>query len=329
MQDRRQVCFIPYGGGLRCIFHHTYHCFNNYDHTIRQDQVCVRAPGRGISSLLGQDARYRGWTFSPGSNQPPVQGPFHRQYRLQGLGLASSPIHDKLWCSWDLKGKCALGPFLSILVIECQHKCLNVNLCPWMDKVQIKSKGMFLSLSTLILKNNVLCLSAGNRRNRFREKLAVYSQKAVSVWSTGLSGGAPDSVRCARLACAKWPLLGIHRRRTAIIHRTVRCAPDCPVCQRSAGPTVGRGIRVRHVAEPTVGRGHRTVRCAPDCPVCTRHVRCANGSKAANGRLRHLRKEIGHRTLSGVHRTVQCARRQKARMAFQICSQRLLAALGL
>jgi hypothetical protein len=27
-----------------------------------------------------------------------------------------------------LKGKCALGPFLSILVIEYQHKCLNVNL---------------------------------------------------------------------------------------------------------------------------------------------------------------------------------------------------------
>jgi hypothetical protein len=48
-----------------------------------------------------------------------------------------------------LKGKCALGPFLSILVIECQHKCLNVNLYRWMDKVQIKSKGMFLSLTTL------------------------------------------------------------------------------------------------------------------------------------------------------------------------------------
>jgi hypothetical protein len=39
--------------------------------------------------------------------------------------------------SRGLKGKCALGPFLSILVIECQHKCLNVNLCPWMNKVQI------------------------------------------------------------------------------------------------------------------------------------------------------------------------------------------------
>jgi hypothetical protein len=48
-----------------------------------------------------------------------------------------------------VKGKCAFGPFLSILVIECQHNCLNVNLYPWMDKVQIKSKGMFLSLSTL------------------------------------------------------------------------------------------------------------------------------------------------------------------------------------
>jgi hypothetical protein len=55
-----------------------------------------------------------------------------------------------------LKGKCALGPFLSILVIECQHKCLNVNSCLWMNKVKIKSKGMFLSLSTLVLCTNIL-----------------------------------------------------------------------------------------------------------------------------------------------------------------------------
>jgi hypothetical protein len=33
-----------------------------------------------------------------------------------------------------LKGKCALGSFLSILVIECQHKCLSENLCQLMDK---------------------------------------------------------------------------------------------------------------------------------------------------------------------------------------------------
>jgi hypothetical protein len=48
-----------------------------------------------------------------------------------------------------LKRKCALGPFLSILVIECQHKCLSENICQMLDKVQIKSKGMFLRLSTL------------------------------------------------------------------------------------------------------------------------------------------------------------------------------------
>jgi hypothetical protein len=94
--------------------------------------------------------------------------------------------------------------------------------------------------------------------------LGSSSQESAESGSTGLSGGAPDSVRCARLARAKWPLSGIHRRRTAIIHRTVRCAPDCPVSQRSAGPTVGRAICAGHVAEPTVGRGHRTVRCAPD-----------------------------------------------------------------
>ena len=97
--------------------------------------------------------------------------------------------------------------------------------------------------------------------------LAVYSQQAVSVWCTGLSGGAPDSVRCARLPRPKRPLSGFSPATSAKIHRTVRCAPDCPVSQRSAGPTVGRGICARHVAGPTVGRGHRTVRCAPDCPV--------------------------------------------------------------
>jgi hypothetical protein len=45
-----------------------------------------------------------------------------------------------------LKGKCALGPFLSILVIECQRKCFCVDLCNVVDKVQIMSKGMFLDL---------------------------------------------------------------------------------------------------------------------------------------------------------------------------------------
>jgi hypothetical protein len=52
-------------------------------------------------------------------------------------------------------------------------------------------------------------------------------------------------------------------------------APDCPVSQRSTGPTVDRAICAGHVAEPTARRRHRTVRCAPDS------VRCANGSQSA------------------------------------------------
>jgi hypothetical protein len=36
---------------------------------------------------------------------------------------------------------------------------------------------------------------------RRREDLAVYSQEAVSVWGTGLSGGALDSVRWCTGQC--------------------------------------------------------------------------------------------------------------------------------
>jgi hypothetical protein len=70
---------------------------------------------------------------------------------LDQSGGALDHIHREV-----VKGKCALGPFLSILVIECKHKCLNVKICPWMNKVQITSKGMFLSLSTLVLCTNIL-----------------------------------------------------------------------------------------------------------------------------------------------------------------------------
>jgi hypothetical protein len=56
------------------------------------------------------------------------------------LGWHKSPKRGRL------KGKCAFEPFLSILVIECQHKCVSVKLCLGLNKVQIKSKGMFLDL---------------------------------------------------------------------------------------------------------------------------------------------------------------------------------------
>jgi hypothetical protein len=111
------------------------------------------------------------------------------------------------------------------------------------------------------------------------------SEKAALGTSTAVYGYNSPDCPVGR-SQANSTLSGIHRRRTAIIHQTVWCASDCPVSQRPAGPTVGRAICAGHVAEPTARRGHRS-------------VRCANGSLAANGRLCHLWKEIGQRTVSG------------------------------
>jgi hypothetical protein len=119
--------------------------------------------------------------------------------------------------------------------------------------------------------------------------LGSSSQESAQSGSTGLSGGGS-----ARLVRAKWPLSGIHRRRTTIIHRTVRCAPDCPVSQRSAARSAwdtwpsqrlegGTGLSGVHQTCPVRQRlqvcqrsvspckvrnqAPDSVRCAPDCPV--------------------------------------------------------------
>jgi hypothetical protein len=76
-----------------------------------------------------------------------------------------------------------------------------------------------------------------------------------------------DSVWCARLARANWPLSGIHRRRTTIIHRTVRCAPDCPVSQRSAARSAQDTWPSQRSGGGTELSGvHRTVSGAPTAP---------------------------------------------------------------
>jgi hypothetical protein len=111
-----------------------------------------------------------------------------------------------------------------------------------------------------------LCLSAGNRKRTIGNVLA-------RVAKTLLSLGAPD---CPVVQAGSSELAALGNSSATYGYNS----PDCPVSHRSAGPTVGCAICARHVAEPTVGRGHRTVRCAPNS------VRCANG------RLRHRRKEI-------------------------------------
>jgi hypothetical protein len=70
-----------------------------------------------------------------------------------------------------------------------------------------------------------------------------------------------------------WPLSGIRRRRTTIIHRTVRWCTGLSGEPTAASATVGRAIRARRV--PPANGADRTVRCAPNS------VRCANGYNSA------------------------------------------------
>jgi hypothetical protein len=98
--------------------------------------------------------------------------------------------------------------------------------------------------------------------------------------------GAPDSVRCASLALVKRLLSGIRRRRTTIIHRTVRWCTEL-----SGEPTVSwTNGRPRN---PRVTRGRaNSQKGAPDYPVCTGQCLVRQQLQIANGRLRQNRKEI-------------------------------------
>jgi hypothetical protein len=83
----------------------------------------------------------------------------------------------------------------------------------------------------------------------------VFSQTSTSLWCTTLSGAQT-------IPTTNSSLLGKSEGAETRIHRTVRCAPDCPVSQRRP--------RQRSTAQsagdawpgPTVTWSHRTVRCA-------------------------------------------------------------------
>jgi hypothetical protein len=99
--------------------------------------------------------------------------------------------------------------------------------------------------------------------------------KSCSVWHTGLSGGAPDSVRCARLNSGEQAALGRIWQCMTIIHRTVRWCTGLSGEPTAARASVGRSIRGRRVARANGQQGHRTVQCAPDS------VWCANCHESA------------------------------------------------
>jgi hypothetical protein len=108
----------------------------------------------------------------------------------------------------------------------------------------------------------------------------------------------------------------VHRTVRWAVHRRTRRSRETINGVRlkftglSGEPTVGRAICAGHVAKPTTRRGHRT------CPVRQRLSGCQRSTAPFLERNR-------------APDSVRCASRQKARSAFQDCSQRLLAALGL
>jgi hypothetical protein len=153
----------------------------------------------------------------------------------------------------------------------------------------------------IVLETNDLCLSAGNRRNQVGKEMAcsakdslVWVHRTVRWWTRQGRVRPADSDELAALGTST-AAYGYKSPDCPVVHRTVRWCTDCPVSQQSAGPTVGRGIRSRRMAEPTVRRGtglsgvYRTVSGAPTA--------------------RNLQRSASPNKERDPHRTVRYARR--------------------
>jgi hypothetical protein len=82
-----------------------------------------------------------------------------------------------------------------------------------------------------------------------------------SVCHRTVSGAPPDSVLCTRGLHAELVTFGKIQRRSAIIHRTVRCTLDSVRCPRE------ERLWNSPASENCSVIIHRTVRCTSDCPV--------------------------------------------------------------
>jgi hypothetical protein len=103
-----------------------------------------------------------------------------------------------------------------------------------------------------------------SRKEKDWKRVGCVQPTAAQSGCTELSGGAPDSVRCARLGSGELATLG--NSSAAYDYNS----PDCQVSQRPLEQRSAAQSARDAWPTPTVGWGHRTVRCAPDS------VRCAN-----------------------------------------------------
>jgi hypothetical protein len=127
--------------------------------------------------------------------------------------------------------------------------------------------------------------------------------KCALVWRTELSGAPPDSVRCTRELNSELLTFGNSGSRSAIIHRTVRCASG-------ATTTSHQRSSVEDIKCATV-RAEVRARARRRTGQSTGPVRCTTGlsgdpeDRSSNGRT----LTIGVTWLA--HRTIWCAMRQQ------------------
>jgi adenylylsulfate kinase-like enzyme len=123
----------------------------------------------------------------------------------------------------------------------------------------------------------------------------VCSQIQFRSGCTGLSGGAPDSVRCARTSLGEQFALRTRRRRTTINHRTVRW------CTGLSGESSAAKSSLSRKAQRRTAKNHQTVRW------CTG----LSGEPTVGCSIRAdawpSQRSDGGTGLSGVHRTVSGA----------------------
>jgi hypothetical protein len=130
---------------------------------------------------------------------------------------------------------------------------------------------------------------------------------------TQRSLGAPDSVWCARLASGQLATLGNSSGGSRLKFTGLSGgAPNCPVSQRSAAQSARDAWPSQRSDGGTRLSGvHRIVSGAPTAPNLQR-----SAAPILEGDL-HRIVNMGYPV---VHRTVRCATRQKARIAFLECS---------
>jgi hypothetical protein len=132
-------------------------------------------------------------------------------------------------------------------------------------------------------------------------KRSKVKPKAALVWRTGLSGVPPDSVRCTRAINAELASFGNLGGRSAIIHRTVRCASGATTTSRKWSSAEGiKCATVRACARRSQSRrqmAHWTV--YRTCPVHHRTVQWPHKLELQRSNPNDWVMWLVHRTVSG------------------------------